>query len=171
MRCKVSNEEVFFKWSPEYSVNIKTIDDQHRELVNILNRLFIAVSKREGDKAIAGILDALVTYTQTHFALEERLMQQAKYKDFEAHKVEHQKLLGQLDQLCRKHLVEEKAIYFEMLSFLKTWLKEHIQGVDTKYSSALQQAGFSVAAWEHEATAEFKRMSDSKKWWELWKAA
>jgi hemerythrin len=168
---KVSNEEVFFKWSPEYSVNIKTIDDQHRELVNILNRLFVAVSKREGDKAIAGILDALVTYTQTHFALEERLMQQAKYKDFDAHKVEHQKLLNQLDQLCKKHLVEEKAIYFEMLSFLKTWLKEHIQGVDTKYSSALQQAGFSVAAWEHEATAEFKRMSDSKKWWEVWKAA
>ncbi len=167
----MSNEEVFFKWSPEYSVNIKTIDDQHRELVNILNRLFIAVSKREGDKAIAGILDALVTYTQTHFALEERLMQQANYKDFEAHKVEHQKLLDQLDHLCRKHLVEEKAIYFEMLSFLKTWLKEHIQGVDTIYSSALQQAGFSVAAWEHEATAEFKRMSDSKKWWELWKAA
>ena len=50
----VSNEEVFFKWSPEYSVNIKTIDNQHQELVNILNRLFVAVSKREGDKAIAG---------------------------------------------------------------------------------------------------------------------
>ena len=167
----MSNEEVFFKWSPEYSVNIKTIDDQHRELVNILNRLFIAVANREGDQAIAGILDALVTYTRTHFALEERLMQQAKYKDFEAHKVEHQKLLDQLDQLCRKHLLEEKAIHFEMLSFLKTWLKEHIQGVDTKYSAALKEAGFSVAAWEHEATAEFARMSDSKKWWEVWKAA
>ena len=71
----MSNEEVFFKWSPDYSVNIKTIDDQHQELVNILNRLFIAVSKREGDKVIAGILDALMSYTQTHFALEERLMQ------------------------------------------------------------------------------------------------
>ncbi len=163
--------EVFFKWSPEYSVNIKTIDDQHRELVNILNRLFVAVSKREGDKVIAGILDALITYTQTHFALEERLMRQANYKDFEAHKAEHKILLDQLDQLCRKHLVEEKAIYFEMLSFLKTWLKEHIQGVDTKYSSALQQAGFSVASWEREASAEFARMSDSKKWWEVWKAA
>ena len=45
-----------------------------------------------------------------------------------------------------------------MLSFLKTWLKEHIQGVDTKYSAALQQAGFSVAAWEREATAEFAFM-------------
>jgi hemerythrin len=171
MEVAMSIEEVFFKWSPEYSVNIKTIDDQHRELVNILNRLFLAVSKREGDKAIAGILDALMTYTQTHFALEERLMHQANYKDIVPHMAEHKKLIGQLDTLCKKHLVEEKAIYFEMLSFLKTWLKEHIKGVDTKYSAALIQSGFSVAAWEREATAEFARMSDQKKWWELWKAA
>lgn len=165
----MSNEEVFFKWSPEYSVNIKTIDDQHKVLVDILNRLFIAVSKREGDKVIAGILDALMSYTQTHFTLEERLMRQAKYKDLDAHMEEHRKLIAQLDQLCKKHLLEEKPIYFEMLSFLKTWLKEHIQGVDTKYSAALQQAGFSVTSWEKEAAAEFSEMSDSKKWWEVWK--
>ena len=167
----MSNEEIFFKWSPDYSVSIKTIDDQHQELVNILNRLFVAVSKREGDKAIAGILDALVSYTQKHFTLEERLMQQAKYADFEAHKAEHKKLIDQLNQLSKKFMVEEKPIYFEMLSFLKTWLKEHIQGCDKKYSLALQQAGFSVAAWEAEATAEFTQMSNSKKWWEVWKAA
>ncbi|MDD4912848.1 MAG: bacteriohemerythrin [Sideroxydans sp.] len=165
------NTEVFFKWSPEYSVNIQTIDNQHQELVNILNRLFIAISKHEGDKVIAGILDALLGYTQTHFALEERLLKQAKYKDFDAHKAEHEKLLAQLDQLCKKHLLEEKPIYFEMLSFLKNWLKEHIKGVDTKYSAALQLSGFSVASWEREATREFARMSDSKKWWEVWKAA
>lgn len=167
----MSNEEVFFKWLPEYSVNIKTIDDQHRELVNILNRLFIAVSKREGEKAIAGILDALMSYTQTHFALEERLMRQANYKDLESHMEEHRNLIEKLDLLCKKHLIEEKAIYFEMMGFLKTWLKEHIQGVDTKYSSALRLAGFSVSEWEREATAEFARMSNSKKWWELWKQA
>lgn len=167
----MANEEVFFKWSPEYSVNIKTIDDQHRELVNILNRLFVAVSKREGEKAIAGILDALVSYTQTHFALEERLMRQANYKDLEPHMAEHKKLLAQLDELAKKHMLEDKPIYFEMLTFLKTWLKEHIQGVDTKYSAALQKSGFSVDAWEREATAEFSVMSNSKKWWELWKTA
>jgi hemerythrin len=164
-------DEVFFKWSPEYSVHIQTIDNQHRELVNILNRLFVAVAHREGDKVIAGILDALISYTQTHFALEERLLRQAQYKDLEPHMEEHRKLLDQLDNLCKKHLIEEKVIYFEMLSFLKTWLKEHIQGVDTKYSAALQQAGFSVDAWEREATAEFALMSESKKWWEVWKAA
>lgn len=167
----MANDEVFFKWSPDYSVNIKTIDNQHQELVNILNRLFVAVSKREGDRAIAGILDALVSYTQTHFALEERLMRQAKYKDLEPHIAEHRKLLAELDQLAKKHMLEDKPIYFEMLTFLKTWLKEHIKGVDTKYSAALQEVGFSVDVWEREATAEFAAMSNSKKWWELWKAA
>jgi len=167
----MSDEEVFFKWSPNYSVNIKTIDDQHQELVNILNRLFVAVSKREGDKAIAGILDALVGYTRKHFTLEERLMRQAKYPDLEPHMEEHRKLIEQLDQLSRKFMVDEKPIYFEMLSFLKTWLKEHIQGVDRRYSVALHEAGFSVAEWEAEATAEFASMSNSKKWWEVWKTA
>lgn len=163
------NDEIFFKWSPDYSVNIKTIDDQHRELVNILNRLFIAVSRREGDKAIAGILDALLCYTQTHFALEERLMQQANYHDYEAHKQEHVKLIAQLDQLCKKHLLEEKPIYFEMMSFLKTWLKEHIKEADAKYSTALHQAKFALDAWELEAAKEFNVMIEKTgRWWRIW---
>lgn len=165
----MSNDEIFFKWSPEYSVGIKTIDSQHQELVNILNRLFVAVSKREGDKAIAGILDALMKYTQEHFSLEERLMEQAKYKDLEAHKVEHRKLIAQLDELIKKHMLEDKPIYFEMMNFLKTWLREHILGVDTKYSAALREAGFSVDAWEKEATAEFATMVEkTDRWWKIW---
>lgn len=167
----MSNDEVFFRWSADYSVNIQSIDNQHRELVNILNRLFLAVSKREGEKAIAGILDALMSYTQTHFTLEERLMRLADYKDIDAHIEEHRKLLGQLDQMCKKYMQDEKPIYFEMLSFLKVWLREHIRGVDTKYSAALHEAGFSTMAWELEASAEFAEMSNSKRWWEVWKAA
>ena len=165
----MSDEEVFFKWSPDYSVNIKTIDNQHQELVNILNRLFVAVSMREGSKIVGSILTALKSYTKTHFALEERLMQQANYADLEAHKEEHKKLIEQLDELILKHLLEEKPIYFEMLRFLKNWLKEHIKGVDTKYSMALQQTGFSLAAWEREAAAEFAVMIEKTgRWWKLW---
>ncbi len=165
----MSNEEVFFKWSSDYSVNIKTIDSQHQELVNILNRLFVAVSKREGDKVIAGILDALMGYTKTHFALEERLMWQAKYKDLAAHVEEHKKFIEKLDELCKKHLLEEKPIYFEMLAFLKTWLREHIQGVDTKYAAALHQAGFALDEWEREASEEFTKMVENTgRWWKIW---
>jgi hemerythrin-like metal-binding protein len=166
----MSNEDqVFFRWSPAYSVNIKTIDDQHLELVHILNHLFAAVSKREGDKVIKEILDALVSYTRKHFSLEENLMQRANYKDIVSHMAEHKKLIDQLNQYSNKLMLDGNPIHIEMLGFLKTWLKEHIQGVDTKYSAALRQAGFSAAAWEAEATAEFTRMSNSNRWRELGK--
>jgi hemerythrin len=165
----VSSDEVYFKWTPEYSVNIKTIDNQHQELVNMLNRLFVAVAQREGNKVIGGILEALRSYTKTHFSLEEQLMEQANYAELEAHKLEHQKLVEQLDQLCRKHLTEDKPIYFEVLRFLKTWLKEHIMGVDTKYSIALQQTGFALAAWELEAAKAFDVMIEKTgRWWRIW---
>lgn len=169
----MSDIEVFFKWSPEYSVDIQAIDDQHKELVAILNRLFVAVSRQEGDRVIAGILDALTAYTRTHFALEEQLLRQANYEDLKAHIEEHRNFIEKLDRLTKVHLIEEKPIYFEMLSFLKSWLREHIQVEDTKYSAALHEAGFSTNEWEREATELFRRAESSHKnqWWKVWKAA
>lgn len=155
---QMAQNEVFFKWLPEYSVDIKAIDAQHQELVGILNRLFLAVANHEGDKVIVGILDALTDYTRTHFSLEERLMEQAEYPDLEMHKREHTKFIDQLERLRKKHLVDAKPIYYEMLGFLKTWLKDHIQGVDKKYSIALRKAGFATDAWEQQAAEEFRAM-------------
>lgn len=168
----MSDIEEFFKWSDEYSVGIAEIDKEHKELVNILNRLFVAVSRREGHKVIAGILDALLAYTQTHFALEERLLQQAQYAGLAEHKEEHRLLIAQLDSLCKKFMVDEKPIYFEMLSFLRTWLREHIRGSDTKYSAALSRAGFSTAAWAEDAEFAFAEMASTRRqWWKLWQPA
>jgi len=96
-------------------------------------------------------------------------MQKAKYAELEAHKLEHKRLVDQLDQLRKQHLLEEKSIYFELLSFLKKWLREHIMGVDTKYCLVLQQAGFSMAVSEHEASAEFRAMIEmTGRSWKLW---
>ena len=87
--------------------------------------------------------------------------------------LEHKQLIEQLDQLSRKYMLEEKPIYFELLSFLRTWLREHIQGCDTKYSAALQQAGFSTANWERQAQSEFAAIMSlqKKQWWKIWQAA
>ena len=141
---QLSDDEVFFKWSPDYSVNVKDIDEQHQELVRILNRLFVAVSRQEGDETIVATLDDLMSYTKYHFALEEQLMQKANYADFETHKAEHKKLIEQLNQLRQKQATKQEHLYFEILGFVKTWLKGHILNVDTKYSPAMKKAGIST---------------------------
>jgi hemerythrin len=160
---EMTGEDVFFEWSDDYSVNIPAIDEQHQKLVDMLNLLFSAVAKREAGKVIAGILDSLVEYTQTHFGLEERLLQEAGYQEIDRHKQEHRKLIEQLDHLTRKFRVENKPIYFEMLTFLRSWLRGHIMGCDTKYSAVLQQAGFSTTSWERQARVEFEAMAERNK--------
>jgi len=57
----VSSDEDFFQWLPEYSVNVQTLDKQHRELVNILNRLFNAVSGEAGDNTITEFWTGLLS--------------------------------------------------------------------------------------------------------------
>ena len=167
----MSNAQQFFPWSPDYDIGIQPIDDQHRVLVNTLNRLSMAVARHDGEKVIAGIFDALMSYTRTHFNLEERLMRQAKYADIDAHIEEHQRLIGQLEQLFNRHFREAEPVYTELLEFMKVWLREHIQGVDTKYSADLRQSGFSLSNWERDATAEFALVESAKKqWWEVWRA-
>jgi hemerythrin len=161
----MSNNEVYFKWGPKYNVNIEAIDSQHQELVNMLNRLFDAVSMREGNEVIGGILEALRSHTKTHCSLEERLMQQANYPDLDAHRLEHQRLIRQLDQLSVEHLSEDKAIHFEILRFIKIWLKEHIKAIDAKYSTAMQQAALSFGAVESEAAEEFNVMAEKTGRW------
>ncbi len=160
--------EAFFTWSSDYSVNISEIDEQHKELVGMINVLFVAVSRREGDRVIGEILDSLVAYTRTHFVLEERLMAEAGYPDLAGHREEHRELIGQLDGLARKFMLDDRPIYFEMLSFLRTWLRAHILGSDMKYSDAFRKSGFSTGRWEQGAKLEFASVAARKRpWWKL----
>lgn len=141
--AQLSDDEVFFQWSPDYSVDVKAIDEQHQELIGILNQLFVVVSRPEPDTVIIETLDALLNFTKTHFALEEQLMQQANYGDLEAHKAEHRKLIDRLNQFRQKLEHKDEHLYFEILGFVKTWLKGHILDVDRKYTPTMQKAGIS----------------------------
>lgn len=157
----MSTRKVFFEWQDAYSVNIRTLDEQHKALVGMLNCLFTAAFERKANKVVVEILGALRASFETHFALEEKLLLQMKHKDLAAQQVENRKLLGQLDQLRAKHLKEDLPVYFDMLCFLKQWLADHFHGVD---SDDLVKVGLSTAAWERSANEEFPKVSESKNW-------
>ena len=81
------------KWSDEYSVGVKQIDDQHKNLVDLINRLFDAMSLGKGKEVLGGVFDELKKYTIIHFQTEERLMVVYGYPDYEAHKKSHEDLV------------------------------------------------------------------------------
>ncbi|MFN3309093.1 MAG: bacteriohemerythrin, partial [Anaerolineales bacterium] len=62
-------------WSDEFSVNIKEIDNQHRQLIEMVNQLQRAMKEGKGAAALNDILQRLIDYTDYHFSTEERMME------------------------------------------------------------------------------------------------
>jgi hemerythrin len=161
-----------FEWSDAMSVGIAEIDDQHKTLIGILNRLFVSVVQRDSDDLIVEILDALVDYTKTHFELEERLMLDSGYDstEFAEHRRAHLAFIHKVGETATKNLVEGKSVSFELINFLKHWLRDHILLADRKYAEALLRSGYSTKAWTSSARAAMlaKQEVAPKSWWKVW---
>ncbi|NMG64407.1 bacteriohemerythrin [Azoarcus indigens] len=154
-----------FEWSDAYHVGIGDIDEQHEELVALLNRLNAAIHERQGSKAVRRTLDELVNYTREHFAIEERLMRESGYPEYEEHRSYHEALIDQIHALQAKLDKGETSITFELLHFLRVWLIRHICDVDQRFGGWYVENG-SRPAWMEEA----QRAMRQRRWWQFWRA-
>jgi hemerythrin len=131
------------KWSDDYSVGVKQIDDQHKELVDLINRLFDAMSLGKGREVLESVFDQLRKYTHVHFQTEERLMVIYGYPNYEEHKKEHEELINQINELKDKFKAGDRKITIEVVDFLKEWLLNHIKKEDQQYKSHFAERGLS----------------------------
>ncbi|MBA1445907.1 MAG: bacteriohemerythrin [Chromatiales bacterium] len=133
----------FVEWSDSLSVGIEEIDEQHKILVNLINRMHQAIHERHGSDVVKVILAELADYTRIHFAVEESLMRILNYPGYDEHKEIHDELLGHVVELIEKVESGKTAIGFELLHFLKTWLTKHIMEEDMQYTGFFLAAGAS----------------------------
>lgn len=130
------------EWTTKMSVGVTQFDDEHKKLVAMVNELFDAVQGGRGKDALGKILDGLIAYTKTHFANEERFMQQHGYPDMAAHRAEHEALARQVVEVQQKyHSGATATLSMEVMNFLKNWLVKHIQGTDRKYTTFFNAKG------------------------------
>ena len=126
------------KWDDSWNTGIPAIDQQHRKLVNLVNDLSDAMRVGKSKDVLEDVLTVLVNYTKTHFSSEERLMVQADYADLPAHKKQHQEFIERVDTYAEKVKMGSTAVSVQMLSYLSSWIIDHIRGVDAKYVPAMK---------------------------------
>jgi hemerythrin len=131
----------FVQWDQKLSVGINQIDMQHKKLVSMVNEMYEAMSQGKGNDVVGKVLDDLITYTRTHFATEEKLMQANGYPDYAAHKALHDQLTKQAGQMQADFKSGKAALSTKVAAFLKDWLVNHIMGTDQKYAPFLQGKG------------------------------
>jgi hemerythrin len=86
-------------WNDTYLVNVAVIDDQHRRLADLVNKLHACLDGRQSCSAIYNLLTELVGFTRLHFATEEELMLKYEYPHYPSHRAAHKEVLAQLQAL------------------------------------------------------------------------
>ena len=121
-------------WNDSLSVGVDAMDMQHKKLVNLVNQLFDSMKEGKGKQVLGGILSELVSYTNTHFTAEEKLMQEHGYPEVDSHKALHRDLLAKVGGFCDKFKAGDLGISISLCDFLQEWLKVHISGQDRQYA-------------------------------------
>lgn len=131
----------FITWTEQLSVGIESIDNQHKNLLAIINDLNDAMVANAADEIMQQIFERLTHYTVEHFAYEEELFDRYGYEGSPAHKAQHEALIGTVVVLKSKMESESNRLGIEVMEFLKRWLTDHILKTDMDYAKELVGKG------------------------------
>ncbi|MDX1508616.1 MAG: bacteriohemerythrin [Woeseiaceae bacterium] len=128
---------ITIEWKDEYSVGVPAIDHEHRELIDLINWLNEIAHRGVNYDKVRSALGEIYTQISAHFALEEKIMRDARYEHFGSHKDDHEKLLDELrdimDRVDRDGRYDEDRLSRE----LEQWFSVHFQTHDARLHKRL----------------------------------
>jgi hemerythrin len=130
-----------FPWEKKYVLGIQDIDDQHKKLISLINKLHDAMMAGKGRSIIGDILSELLDYTDYHFTTEEEKMSRQRYRGVDEHRRQHNFFKAQINEFLKDYLEGDYMITMEVSDFLKEWLSSHILGSDIEFAAYLRSKG------------------------------
>lgn len=127
----------FYEWQDSFSVGSKAMDEQHKKMIGILNKLHDAMKEGKAAKEISLIVNEMADYTKFHFGSEEKLMSDSQYVGLASQKAEHIAFIKKSVEFQENITSGKLAISIDVLNFLKDWWTNHILITDMKYSGKL----------------------------------
>ena len=126
-------------WQNSYSVGIKLIDDQHKELIKLTNKLFVScMAGREQSRTV--FLDAVsgaVDYVGYHFGTEEKVMERVNYPEYGYHKQEHADFAREVFTKVEEFNSSKILAPLSFVYYLRDWVLHHIAVNDKKVGDYL----------------------------------
>lgn len=118
------------KWKEEYTMGIPLIDEQHKELFKIADKIFeLLQDKNFYDKYdnVIELIEELKSYTVFHFESEEDYMKSIGYRKYLTHKVDHDDFIEKVSNVDFSKIDENQNAYIlEILEFVVKWINDHI---------------------------------------------
>lgn len=129
-------------WTDKLVTGIGKIDEQHQILVNLFNETNTKLTSNNNTEFLEQITRDLLSYALYHFEAEEELMQKYGYtedkiEDVDNHIRQHRsfsaKVVAVRNDIKAGVLISRE----DLLSFLNSWLINHILNTDKRLASFL----------------------------------
>jgi hemerythrin len=125
------------EWQERYAVGVAVIDGQHREMLELVNRLLQGLRDGRERAELVETLRELVRATEHNIATEERLMQEHGLSPLH-HADAHTRLL---EAIRRFDLRLDPQGLAGSASWLREWLLGHIDEDDRPFAELLRARG------------------------------
>jgi diguanylate cyclase (GGDEF)-like protein/hemerythrin-like metal-binding protein/PAS domain S-box-containing protein len=125
-------------WTAAHKVGVKEIDEQHMRLASLINELVADLRNGVHIEGIAGKLAGLIRFAELHFAAEERLMAEHRFRNAARHIAMHKQLLDDVRNFALGCDFRRLSLFTR---FLEEWLLRHIHEEGKNLGRALNARG------------------------------
>jgi hemerythrin len=126
----------FFEWSEAHSVGVPLMDEQHKQLAGLINRIGEDLKAGHDAERLHESFAKLVQAARAHFDAEEQLMAHAGLgAAAERHKQEHRRLIEELES--QADALEGRSMSLTM-RYLNFWLLHHIETTDMRQAVPIE---------------------------------
>ncbi|MCG8324890.1 MAG: hemerythrin family protein [Thiotrichales bacterium] len=125
------------EWCDEFSLGIPDVDFEHRELIELINESLEHISQNISDDTVIADLGEILARISSHFALEEKIMRNEHYDEYEDHKADHERLLDEIHDFIRRYEEKKEFDEKEFGTELMLWFTEHFRTKDARMHKQL----------------------------------
>lgn len=152
-----------FPWNSNFETGISIVDQQHKGLVELLNKLASTLADNDR-KQILLVFDDLANYARHHFETEEKVWGEVFGEDddwFKEHRKTHDSFIPSVLEMKERDLQRplHEAVE-DIVKFLIRWLAFHIVDEDRRMALTLEAYHEGVSLDEAKQKAE-QKMADS----------
>ncbi len=130
------------RWDDIHVTRVRSIDDQHHHLVDLINRLQQRMPPKDAGPLRVGLLNELRAFAVFHFQSEANLMLEFGYPNLEAHDRAHRELVDNLDKHIEGVLAAKEDMA-ALVMFVWKWLVNHTDIEDRALGVYLRRCGLS----------------------------
>ncbi len=103
----------------------------------MINEIYDEMNLRKDPDSIERFLGDVHAAINAHFALEERIMREADYTEYDAHKDDHEELLDQIRDMMEELLKDPENGFTLLRENLGDWFVNHFSTFDARLHSQM----------------------------------